>query len=105
LKNKMQAMKVLRSRLLQRKQDEAQASYAAHRKSQIGTGDRSERIRTYNFPQSRLTDHRIGLTLHSLTAVMEGEIDDLLLKLAEADQSARLEALVKALEKDGTATV
>ncbi len=105
LKNKMQAMKVLRSRLLQRKQDEAQASYAAHRKSQIGTGDRSERIRTYNFPQSRLTDHRIGLTLHSLTAVMEGEIDDLLLKLAEADQSGRLEALVKALEKDGTATV
>ncbi|MBT5901171.1 MAG: peptide chain release factor 1, partial [Opitutaceae bacterium] len=71
IKNKAKAMTVLRARLLKLKEEEERAKYAAQRKGQIGTGDRSERIRTYNFPQSRVTDHRIGLTLHSLNEVME----------------------------------
>jgi len=94
LKNKNKAMKVLRSRLLEKKQQEEAAKYAAHRRSQVGTGDRSERIRTYNFPQSRLTDHRIGLTLHSLSAVMEGDLDEIVEALTVADTQARLEALL-----------
>lgn len=95
LKNKMKAMKVLRSRLLEQRQREEAAKYAAHRRSQIGTGDRSERIRTYNFPQSRLTDHRIGLTVHSLPQVLEGDIQEILDALQEADQHARLEAMLE----------
>ncbi|MGE9295117.1 MAG: peptide chain release factor 1 [Puniceicoccales bacterium] len=94
LKNKNKAMKVLRSRLLEQKQKEEAEKYAAHRRSQVGTGDRSERIRTYNFPQSRLTDHRIGLTVHSLTQVMDGDIDEIVQALTEADSKARLEALL-----------
>lgn len=94
LKNKQKALKVLRSRLLEQKQREEQEKYAAHRRSQVGTGDRSERIRTYNFPQSRLTDHRIGLTLHSLPQVMEGDIDEILDALGTADQRMRLEAML-----------
>ena len=78
IKNKAKAMTVLRSRLLQAKEDEERAKYAENRKKQVGTGDRSERIRTYNFPQSRLTDHRIGLTIHSLNQVMEGELDEVI---------------------------
>ncbi len=74
-KNKAKAMKVLRSRLLDLAQQEQQDRIAAERKSMVGTGDRSERIRTYNFPQNRVTDHRIGLTLHRLEAVLAGEID------------------------------
>jgi len=93
LKNKAKALKVLRARLLERKQDEEAAKYSAQRKSQIGTGDRSERIRTYNFPQSRLTDHRIGFTAHNLPNIMEGEIDDLLKALAEAEKTEKLKAL------------
>jgi peptide chain release factor 1 len=85
IKNKAQAMTVLRSRLLKLKQDEERAKYAAQRRGQIGTGDRSERIRTYNFPQSRVTDHRIGLTLHSLAQVMEGDFDALIDTLQQAD--------------------
>ncbi len=92
-KNKAQAMAVLRSRLLQRKQDEEQAKYAAQRRSQIGTGDRSERIRTYNFPQNRVTDHGIGLTLYSLPAVMEGAIDPLIAALQKAEFEEKLAAL------------
>ncbi len=92
-KNKASAMAVLRSRLLQQKQDEEQARYAANRRSQIGTGDRSERIRTYNFPQNRLTDHRIGLTLYSLPQVMEGEILPVIEALQRADFEARLATL------------
>ncbi len=84
-KNKASAMAVLRSRLLQLKEDQERAKYAAERKSQIGTGDRSERIRTYNFPQSRLTDHRIGLTLHSLSQVMQGQLDAVIEALQRAD--------------------
>ncbi len=91
-KNFDKAMKVLRSRLLEAKQREEQEKYAAHRRGQIGTGDRSERIRTYNFPQSRLTDHRIGLNL-SLPPIMEGELDDLVEELRRTDLKERLEAL------------
>ncbi|WP_285905754.1 peptide chain release factor 1 [Pseudodesulfovibrio pelocollis] len=76
-KNKAKALKVLRSRLLQMEQDKAKAEEDAARRSQVGSGDRSERIRTYNFPQGRVSDHRINLTLHKLPQIMEGEIDDL----------------------------
>jgi len=75
-KNKAKAMNVLRSRLLEKAIMEHEAEIAAERKSQVGTGDRSAKIRTYNFPQSRVTDHRIGLTLHSLDAIMTGDLDD-----------------------------
>ena len=77
-KNKAKALKVLSSRLLQAKQEKEAKEYADSRKSMVGTGDRSERIRTYNFPQGRLTDHRIGLTLYDLTEVMEGKLEHLL---------------------------
>lgn len=76
-KNKAKALKVLRSRLLQMEQDKAKAEQEANRRSQVGSGDRSERIRTYNFPQGRVSDHRINLTLHSLHRVMEGELEEL----------------------------
>jgi peptide chain release factor 1 len=92
-KNKAQALTVLRSRLLQARQEEERARYAENRRAQIGTGDRSERIRTYNFPQSRVTDHRIGLTLHSLAQVMEGAFDPLVAALQEADLAEKLAAL------------
>lgn len=85
LKNKARAMTVLRSRLLKLKEDEEREKYAEHRRSQIGTGGRSERIRTYNFPQNRLTDHRIGLTLYSLPQVMEGDIDEVITSLQRVD--------------------
>jgi peptide chain release factor 1 len=78
LKNKAKALKILRSRLLERAQAAQQAEIAASRKSMVGTGDRSERIRTYNFPQSRVSDHRINLTLHSLDKTLEGELDPLI---------------------------
>lgn len=77
-KNKDKAMRVLRARLLDKMQSEAFAEYAEVRKSAVGTGDRSERIRTYNFPQSRVTDHRIGLTLHKLDQVLNGELDEII---------------------------
>jgi peptide chain release factor 1 len=93
LKNKASAMTVLRSRLLKLKEDEEKAKYAAERRSQIGSGDRSERIRTYNFPQNRVTDHRIGLTLHGLPQVMEGAIGPLLEGLQKAHYEERLAAL------------
>lgn len=96
LKNKTKAMKVLRSRLLEMRQEEERAKYAKNRREQIGTGDRSERIRTYNFPQSRLTDHRIGLTVHSLTQVMDGEIQEIITALEEADYAQRIAELTEA---------
>jgi peptide chain release factor 1 len=77
-KNKAKALKVLRARLLDLEQTRLDAERAAERKGQIGSGDRSERIRTYNFPQNRVTDHRAGVTLHQLDRVMEGEIDELI---------------------------
>lgn len=96
IKNRAKAMKVLYSRILQVKQEEERAKYAENRKKQVGTGDRSERIRTYNFPQSRLTDHRIGLTLHSLPAVMEGEMDEILETLENEDMRLKIDALMSA---------
>ena len=95
LKNKTKALKVLRSRLLEMKQREEHDKYAQNRRDQIGSGDRSERIRTYNFPQSRLTDHRIGLTLHSLPQIMDGDIDELVKALEDADYAQRIQQLIK----------
>ncbi|MBI4637432.1 MAG: peptide chain release factor 1 [Candidatus Rokubacteria bacterium] len=91
LKNRAKATRVLKARLLERAQEEQQAAIAADRRSQVGTGDRSERIRTYNFPQTRVTDHRIGLTLHRLPAVLEGDLDELIDALTAAEQAERLE--------------
>ena len=95
LKNKTKALKVLRSRLLEMKQREEHDKYAQNRRDQIGSGDRSERIRTYNFPQSRLTDHRIGLTLHSLPQIMDGDIGELVKALEDADYAQRIQQLIK----------
>jgi len=89
-KNKAKAISILRARLLARKQEEEAAQRSAERRSQVGTGDRSDRIRTYNFPQNRLTDHRINLTVYRLEAVMEGEIEDIIDALIAADRAARL---------------
>ena len=94
-KNKARALTVLRSRLLERKIDEENAKYAAQRKAQVGTGERNERIRTYNFPQNRVTDHRIELTLYNLPVVLEGEIDGLVEPLMANDLEQKLAALQK----------
>jgi peptide chain release factor 1 len=94
LKNRAKAMRVLKARLLERAQEEQAAAIAADRKSQVGTGERSERIRTYNFAQTRVTDHRIGLTLYKLPAVLEGDLDELIDPLVAADRAERLEHLV-----------
>ena len=85
-------MKILRSRLLEFEQEKAAKEHSDARRSMVGTGDRSERIRTYNFPQSRLTDHRIGLTLHQLTDVMEGRFDEVLQALQNHYQAEALNA-------------
>ena len=90
LKNREKAMRVLRAKVLEMAQAEQNAAVAADRKSQVGTGDRSERIRTYNFPQGRVTDHRIGLTLHKLEMVLSGDLDELINGLITADQAERL---------------
>jgi len=92
-KNKLKAMTVLRSRLLERKVAEENAKYAAQRKEQVGTGDRSEKIRTYNFPQNRVTDHRINLTIYNLGAVIEGELDTLIEPLMSDELAKKLAAL------------
>ena len=91
-KNKDKALKVLRSRLLAQKQQAQKSAIDADRRSQVGTGDRSERIRTYNFPQGRLTDHRIGLTLYKLDSVLNGALDEVLDALITADQAEKLKA-------------
>lgn len=91
-KNKAKALKVLRSRLLDRELAERDAERAAERKSQIGTGDRSAKIRTYNFPQSRVTDHRIGLTSYNLDSVIDGDLDEFVRALRLAEEAERLEA-------------
>jgi len=83
-------MKILRSKLYEAKQQELDNERADERKSQVGTGDRSGRIRTYNFPQGRVTDHRIGLTLHRLEQVMNGDLDEIMDALTAADQAERL---------------
>ena len=90
LKNKEQAMRVLRAKVLEIAQEEQRAETAQNRKSQVGTGDRSERIRTYNFPQGRMTDHRIGLTLHKLDFIMNGDLTETIDALTAADQAERL---------------
>ena len=89
-KNKDKAMKILRSRLYERMQQEQNDKIASERRMQVGTGDRSERIRTYNFPQGRMTDHRIGLTLYRLEDIMNGNLDEVFDALATADELARL---------------
>jgi peptide chain release factor 1 len=89
-KNKEKALSILRARLLEDKKREEEAKYSATRKSQIGSGGREEKIRTYNFPQNRITDHRIGLTLYNLDRVMEGDLDEMILALQHADLEQRL---------------
>ena len=89
-KNKDKALKVLKSRLLKEKQDKQESEIAANRKSQVGTGDRSERIRTYNYPQGRLTDHRIGLTLYKLEDILNGNLDEVIDALVTADRAEKL---------------
>ena len=89
-KNKDKALKVLKSRLLKEKQDAQANEIAADRKSQVGTGDRSERIRTYNYPQGRLTDHRIGLTLYKLEDILNGNLDEVIDALVTADRAEKL---------------
>ena len=89
-KNKDKALKVLKSRLLKEKQDKQASEIAADRKSQVGTGDRSERIRTYNYPQGRLTDHRIGLTLYKLEDIVNGNLDEVIDALITADRAEKL---------------
>ena len=94
-KNKAKAMSVLRSRLLERKLAEQREEDSATRKSMVGSGDRSDKVRTYNFPQDRVTDHRIGKTVHNLPAVMDGEIDDLIDALTMAEQAELLAAVTE----------
>ncbi|MCY8485221.1 peptide chain release factor 1 [Bacillus atrophaeus] len=91
IKNKEKAMKVLRARVYDKFQQEAQAEYDQTRKSAVGTGDRSERIRTYNFPQNRVTDHRIGLTIQKLDQILEGKLDEFVDALIMEDQSSKLQ--------------
>jgi peptide chain release factor 1 len=90
LKNKEKALSILRARLLERKQHEEAEKYSAQRRGQIGTGGREEKIRTYNFPQNRVTDHRIGLTLYNLDRVMDGNLDEMIQTLQLADVKERL---------------
>jgi peptide chain release factor 1 len=92
LKNRARAMKILTSRLLDAKNSEKQAAEAATRKTMVGSGDRSEKIRTYNFPQNRLTDHRINLTLYKLDAVINGDLQEIIDALSKADLNSRLQS-------------
>jgi peptide chain release factor 1 len=92
IKNKAKAMKVLRARLLEAEQQRQAAAESAQRKAQVGSGDRSEKIRTYNFPQDRVTDHRIGMTKHNLPAIMDGDLDDIIDALRAHDQAEALKA-------------
>lgn len=94
IKNRDKAMKVLKSKLYDKMQEDADKEYSQNRRAQVGTGDRSERIRTYNFPQGRVTDHRINLTLYSLESFMNGDLDEMLDALRIADQTAKLEAQI-----------
>ena len=90
IKNREKCMRMLRTRILEAAQEKQRAEVASDRKSQVGTGDRSERIRTYNYPQGRVTDHRIGLTLHKLDSILNGDLDELLDALITAKQSEKL---------------
>jgi peptide chain release factor 1 len=93
LKNRNKAMKILQSRLLEKEREKRDAEEAQARKSQVGTGDRSEKIRTYNFPQSRVTDHRVGVSLYKIDAVMDGDIDEFIDALTAAANAERLKNL------------
>ena len=90
IRDRDKAMRVLRAKVLELAEEEQRSELAQNRKSQVGTGDRSERIRTYNFPQGRVTDHRIGLTLHKLDFILNGELEELINALITADQSEKL---------------
>ena len=90
IQNREQAMRVLKSRLYELEREKQDSRYSENRRMQIGSGDRSERIRTYNFPQGRVTDHRIGLTLYRIEDIMEGDLDELISALTLADQEARM---------------
>jgi peptide chain release factor 1 len=92
-KNRAKAMSVLRARLLEAEQERRAAERGEERRSQVGTGERSEKIRTYNFPDDRVTDHRIGLTVHNLPGLLEGDLDRVVEPLVEADQARRLSGL------------
>lgn len=93
LKNRDKAMRVLKSRLLEKYREEKDAAYAENRRTQVGTGDRSERIRTYNFPQGRVTDHRIGLTLYRIDDVMDGDLDEIIDALRMEEQARKLKEM------------
>lgn len=93
IKNRDKAMRVLKSRLYDKLREEKDSAYAANRRGQIGTGDRSERIRTYNFPQGRVTDHRIGLTLYKIDDVLDGDLDEVIDALLLAEQAEKLKEL------------
>ncbi|MZP30754.1 peptide chain release factor 1 [Heliobacterium undosum] len=93
LKNREKAMRVLRARLLEKAQEEQHGEMASARKSMVGSGDRSERIRTYNFPQGRVTDHRIGLTLHRLETILDGDLDEVLDALITTDQAEKMKTM------------
>jgi peptide chain release factor 1 len=93
LKNREKAMKILKSRLLEKERERQEAEAAKDRKAQVGTGDRSEKIRTYNFPQSRVTDHRVGVSLYKIDAVMDGDIDEFIDALTAHDNAERLKNL------------
>lgn len=94
LRNKEKAMKVLRARIYEAMQEEIQGDISSQRKSMIGTGDRSERIRTFNFPQGRVTDHRVGLTLHRLDSILDGDLDEIIEALISAEQLKQLQSEV-----------
>jgi peptide chain release factor 1 len=95
-KNRAKALRVLRSKLLELRTEQQNQERAEHRRTLIGTGDRSSRIRTYNFPQNRMTDHRIGLTLHKLDQMMQGDLDELVQALVQFDREERLKGTVGA---------
>ena len=93
IQNRARAMQVLRARMLEQKRESADAAYAENRRVQVGTGDRSERIRTYNFHEGRVTDHRIGLTLYAIQSIMDGDLDEIIDALKAEEQAARLREL------------
>ena len=101
LKNKEKAMRVLRARLYEKLQEEKDAAYASDRRAQVGTGDRSERIRTYNFNEGRVTDHRIGKTIYTIDAFVDGDMDDIINPLIYADQQEQLRALGQGEQQRG----
>ncbi|MDP7112776.1 MAG: peptide chain release factor-like protein, partial [Myxococcota bacterium] len=100
-KNKAKALKILRSRVLEEEQRKVQAEQRDQRLAQVGTGDRSERIRTYNFPQNRVSDHRIGLTLYALEKLMEGDMDELIQAVSTHFEAEALKAAERGGGADG----